>query len=313
MDYNITMVYVDKLKSGKKYFYYLGKTIRLAPNKWKKLRIRIGTEKPSQAIIKDKLKELKLEEYKIYNSDYMDSDKLEIIDDFREVLSNHLKTLPKIIVEKEETDFVIRFTYNSNAIEGNRLTLRETYLVIKEKQIPSGAPAKDYNEAINGRECLEYLKIYKDKLTIDFIEKINEILTKNTGVVYPGRIRFFPVKIEGTDFNPPNEKEVPKLLMEMIKFYYKNKNKVHPFVLACLIHAQFVEIHPFEDGNGRTGRALMNWILMKAKYPKIFIPFKNRQQYYEAIDLHNAKKYKDYCNKMFEIILEQLGGKLSTK
>src|SRR3989339_2225555 len=210
------MAYVDKIKSGKKTFYYLGKTIRIGEDKWKKIRIKLGVKEPTREEVGKKLKELRLEEYKVYNQDYLDANKLEIIDDFKEVFNNHLKTLPKTVIEKEETDFVIRFTYNSNAIEGNRLTLRETYLVIKEKQIPSGAPAKDYNEAINGRECLEYLKIYKDKLTIDFIEKINEILTKNTGVVYPGRIRFFPVKIEGTDFVPPDEKQVPKLLKEMI-------------------------------------------------------------------------------------------------
>lgn len=73
-----------------------------------------------------------------------------------------------------------------------------------------------------------------------------------------------------------------------------------------MIHAKFVEIHPFEDGNGRTGRALMNWILIKAGYPKLFVPFKNRQKYYEAIDLHNAGKYKEYCNGMFGIMLDQI-------
>jgi len=307
------MAYIDKLKSGNKTFYYLGKTVRLDSDKWKKIRIKLGTEKPSKELIAKKLKELKLEEYNIYNEDFIDANKLEIIDDFKEVFNNHVKTLPKIVTEKEETDFVIRFTYNSNAIEGNRLTLRDTYLVIKEKQIPLGVPAKDYNEAINGKECLDYIKNYKGKLSIDFIEKINEILTKNTGLIYPGRLRFFPVKIEGAEHTPPDEKEVPKLLKEMIKYYYNNKNKLHPFVLACLIHAQFVEIHPFEDGNGRTGRTLMNWILMKAKYPKVFIPFKNRQQYYESIDLYNIEKYKEYCEKMFEIVLEQLNGKLSTK
>ena len=300
------MAYVDRIKSGNKYFYYLGKSIRLGPNKWRKIRIKLGENKPSQEIISSKLKELRLEQYKVYNQDYIDCDKLEVIDDFKEVYQNHLKKLPGTIVEKEELDFVIRFTYNSNAIEGNRLTLRDTYLIIKEKQIPSGAPPKDYNEAINGREALNFLKNYKGKLTIGFIETLNGILTKNTGVIYPGRIRFFPVKIEGTDFIPPDAKDVPALLTDMIQFYYKNKNKIHPFVMACLIHVKFVEIHPFEDGNGRTGRALMNWILMKAGYPKLFIPVKYRQKYYEAIDLHNVKDYKGYYNKMFEIVVEQI-------
>ena len=92
----------------------------------------------------------------------------------------------------------------------------------------------------------------------------------------------------------------------MIDFYYENKNKLHPFVMACLVHAKFVEIRPFEDGNGRTGRAIMNWVLMKAGYPKLFIPVKVRSKYYEAIDLHNVKKYKEYCNMMFEVVAEQM-------
>ncbi|MBU0470958.1 MAG: Fic family protein [Nanoarchaeota archaeon] len=299
------MAYIDKIKSGKKTFYYLGKTIRISKNKWKKIRIKLGEKKPTKEKIGKKLTELKLEEYKVYNKNYLDADKLEIIDDFKEVYNNHLKKIPKTVAEKEEADFVIRFTYNSNAIEGNRLTLRDTYLIIKEKQIPSGAPPKDYNEAINGREAFEFIKKYKGKLTTDLLEKINLILTKNTGVIYPGRIRFFPVKIEGTDFTPPEPEKVKPLLEEMIKFYYENKRKIHPFILACLIHAQCVEIHPFEDGNGRTGRALMNWILMEAGYPKVFVPVKSRQKYYEAIDLYNEKGIKDYCEKMFEVVMEQ--------
>src|SRR3989344_4921666 len=134
------MVYVDKIKSGKKTFYYLGKTIRIGENRWKKIRIKLGEKEPTKKEVGKKLKELRLEEYKIYNKDYLGADKLEIIDDFKEVYAVHLKKIPKTVVEKEEEDFIIRFTYNSNAIEGNRLTLRDTYFIIKERQIPSGAP-----------------------------------------------------------------------------------------------------------------------------------------------------------------------------
>ncbi len=300
------VAYIDKIKSGKKTFYYLGKTIRTSSNTWKKIRIKLGEKEPTREEVGKKLKELRLEEYNVYNENYLDANKLEIIDDFKEVHKNHIKKIPKTIIEKEEADFLIRFTYNSNAIEGNRLTLRDTYLIIKEKQIPSGAPPKDYNEAINGREAFEYIKNYKGKLTIEFLEKINEILTKNTGVTYSGRVRFFPVKILGTDFAPAPPEKVKPLLKETILFYKKNKKKIHPFVLACLIHARFVEIHPFEDGDGRTGRVLMNWVLMKADYPKVFIPVSLRNKYYEAIDLHNQKNYKGYCEIMFKIVTDQM-------
>ena len=307
------MAYIDRVKSGNKIFYYLGKTIRIGPDKWKKLRVKLGTKSPTKAVIARKLKELKLEEYKVYNNDLIDADKLEVVDDFKEVYQKRREKLPPSIAEKEDLDFVIRFTYNSNAIEGNRLTLRETFLIIKEKQIPSGVPARDYNEAVNGKQALDYLEKYTGKLTIEFIEEINRIITKNTGVLYPGRIRFFDVTIEGADFKPPHYTKVKDLLDGMLKFYESNKRKLHPFVLACLVHMQFVEVHPFEDGNGRTGRALMNWVLMKAGYPKFFIPVSQMQKYYDSIDLHNEKKHKESCNKLFEIVLDQLNVKLSTK
>ena len=158
MDNYNYMAYIDKIKSGSKTFYYLGKTIRTGKNTWKKLRIKLGEKEPSRELIQRKLKELRLEQYNVYNEGYIDADKLEVIDDFKEAYKSHLGKIPKTIIEKEETDFVIRFTYNSNAIEGNRLTLRDTYLIIKEKQIPSGAPPKDYNEAVNGREAFDLLK-----------------------------------------------------------------------------------------------------------------------------------------------------------
>lgn len=296
------MVYVDVVRAGNKTFYYLGKTVRVGPNKWKKIRIKFGTTKPSKKQIAEKLKELRLEEYMVYNEDYIDADKLEFIDDLKDVYQNRLKTEPKAVVENEEFDFLIRFIYNSNAIEGNRLTLRDTYVVIKERQIPQGAPPRDYNEALNGKEAVDFMKDYDGKLTVEFMERLNEILTKNTGVVYPGKIRFFPVKIKETTFTPPSEKEVQGLLKDMIKYYYENKRRLHPFVLACLMHAKFVEIRPFEDGNGRTGRLLMNWVLMKAGHPGIVIPVRHRETYYQAISLHNAKKYGEYCSKMFELV-----------
>ena len=220
------MAYIDKIKSGKKTFYYLGKTIRVGENKWKKIRIKLSEKEPTREEVGKKLKELQLEEYNVYNKDYLDANKLEIIDDFKEVYNNHRKTIPKTVAEKEEADFLIRFTYNSNAIEGNRLTLRDTYLIIKEKQIPSGAPPKDYNEAINGREAFEFIKKYQGKLTTEFLEKLNGILTQNTGVVYPGRVRFFPVKIEGAEHAPPEPEEVRPLLKNLITFYYENKRKI---------------------------------------------------------------------------------------
>ena len=303
------MTYIETIKRGDREYYYITKNLRVGINKWKKIRVYIKDKKPTKSEIKKYAeqieKQIEQEGLKKSEYSYLGEEDAETLQDIKKGYKEWLKKTPESLKNKLYDDFVIRFTYHSNAIEGNRLTLRDTYLIIKEKQIPSGAPPKDYNEAINGREVFEFVKKYKGKLSVEFIEKINEILTKNTGVIYPGRVRFFPVRIEGADHNPPHPEEVRSLLKKMIQFYYKNKRKIHPFIMACLVHAQFVEIHPFEDGNGRTGRTLMNWILMQAGYPKMFVPVKSRQKYYEAIDLHNQQNIKGYCEKMFEVVIEQ--------
>ena len=117
------MAYVDKIKSGKKTFYYLGKTIRTGENKWKKIRIKLAEKEPTREEVGKKLRELRLKEYDVYNQDYLDAYKLEIIDDFKEVYNNHRKTIPKTVAEKEEADFLIRFTSRINASSSDSTTI----------------------------------------------------------------------------------------------------------------------------------------------------------------------------------------------
>ena len=119
-------------------------------------------------------------------------------------------------------------------------------------------------------------------------------------------IRVFKSRFEATPF-PYVATDVNLLL----RWYNEHEKNLHPLALASIVHHKFERVHPFSDGNGRTGRALMNWVLMRAGYPKLYVPVKNRQQYYEGIDLHNEKRYNEYCNKMFEIMVDQIN--LSTK
>ncbi len=229
--------------------------------------------------------------------------------DLKESYKEWLKQIPKSVREKLNEDFVIRFTYHTNAIEGNRLTLRQTVLILKDKIIPSGVRAENYNGAINGRECLEcleYLKAYHGDLNRPFLEKVNGILTKNTGVVYGGRVRFFDVQIHGSNHLPPKHEEVKKHLLNLFKWYRANENKLHTFELAAVIHARIAWIHPFEDGNGRTARAVMNFILMKKGYPMFFIPFEKREQYYRAIEKTDKNDNKSYVAEMLDLIINQI-------
>lgn len=301
------MVYIETIKRGDKEYYYLTKNIRISSNKWKKFRIYIGDKKPSKEDIKKLAVELEKKSPKMISEySFLSEHDAETLEDLKESYKEWLKHTPETLKKKLYDDFVIRFTYNTNAIEGNRLTLRQTALILKDKVIPSGVRASDYHEAINGKECLEFLKKYTGELNSKFLEKVNGILTKNTDVVYGGRIRFFDVKIEGSEHVPPKHEEVKKHLLNLYKWYSANKNKLHPFELAVMIHAKIAWIHPFEDGNGRTARAVMNWILMKKGYPMFFIPFDKREDYYHALDEADKDKYNDYTSMMLHLIIDQI-------
>tara|TARA_Y100000310_G_scaffold338995_1_gene430260 strand:+ start:1040 stop:1984 length:945 start_codon:yes stop_codon:yes gene_type:complete len=304
------MTYVETIKQGNKEYYYLTKNIRIDINKWKKVRIYIGDKKPTKKQISKYSKEIeeKSKEYVKNKSKYpyLTNDDAETLQDLKESYQTWLEKTPKSVKDKLDEDFVIRFTYNTNAIEGNRLTLRQTALILKDKVIPSGASAEDYNEAINGRECLNYLKSYKGDFNQRMLLKVNKILTKNTGVLYGGRIRFFEVQIFGSKHVPPKHEELNKHLLNMFKWYSANKNKIHPFELAAMIHAKLTWIHPFEDGNGRTSRAIMNFILMKKGFPMFFIPFSDREKYYHSLEKADAGKYDLYVKDMLSLIIDQI-------
>ncbi len=301
------MTYIEIIKRNKKEYYYLTKSIRLSLNKWKKVRIFLGDKRPSKEELKKYVQQIE-EKAKPYieKYSYLSEDSAEILQDLKESYNIWLKQTPKSVKEKLNEDFVIRFTYHSNAIEGNRLTLRQTALILKDKVIPSGVRAEDYNEAINGKECLDYIKQYEGNLNTKFLERTNGILTKNTGIVYGGRIRFFDVQIQGSTHVPPSHTEVKKHMLNFFKWYSANKNKLHPFELAALVHAKLTWIHPFEDGNGRTARTLMNFILMKKGFPMLFIPFEKREQYYQSLDIADKGDYKEYISRILRLIIDQI-------
>ncbi|HII14975.1 MAG TPA: Fic family protein [Nanoarchaeota archaeon] len=303
------MSYIETLKQGSKDYYYLTKNIRVSQKKWKKIRIFLGDKKPSNKkliLLAGKIEKKAKAYAKESKYPYLSEHDAETLQDLKAGYAEWLKHTAKSIKDKLNEDFVIRFTYHSNAIEGNRLTLRQTALILKDKVIPSGVTAEDYNEAINGRECLEFIKSYKGEINTRLLEKMNGILTKNTGVVYGGRIRFFDVQIFGSEHIPPKHTEVKKHILNLLKWYSANKGKLHPFELAAIVHAKLAWIHPFEDGNGRTARAVMNLILMKKGLPMFFIPIEKREEYYKAIEFADNGNYKEYIAMMLQLVIDQI-------
>ncbi|OGR07935.1 MAG: cell filamentation protein Fic [Deltaproteobacteria bacterium RIFOXYD12_FULL_50_9] len=211
-------------------------------------------------------------------------------------LLNSYRPLPEAAVRKLREQFGIEMTYNSNAIEGNSLTLKETFLVINEGLTIKGKPLKDHLEAKSHTEALEYLYELVDKdcrntLSERLIRELNQIVLRNIDKEWAGRYRNSNVIIGGADHTPPEAVEVPQLMQELVDWLQQNRKGLHPVELAAVLHHRLVHIHPFFDGNGRTSRLVMNIVLMQAGFPLVVILKNDRKRYYRTLSEADKGNY----------------------
>lgn len=216
-------------------------------------------------------------------------------------LLNSFRPLPLSAVKKLKEQFEIEMTYNSNAIEGNSLTLKETYLVINEGLTIKGKPLKDHIEAKSHKEALDYLYelIEKDKkntVSERFIRSLNQIVMRDIDREWAGKYRNSAVIIGGADHRPPEALEIPKLMQNLIDWIKDNRRKLHPVELASVLHHKLVFIHPFFDGNGRTSRLAMNIILMQSGFPLAIVLKSDRKKYYQTLSLADKGDYIPFVN-----------------
>ncbi len=225
---------------------------------------------------------------------------------------NTLRPMPPSAVRKLKEQFEIEMTYNSNAIEGNSLTLRETFLVIHEGITIKNKPLKDHLEATNHKEALDFLyDLVGHEKNITFsqhlIKSLHQLVTQNIEKEWAGRYRNGPVRITGTPHQPPNALDIPHHMNDLIRWAGMNQQKLHPVELAAILHHKFVHIHPFFDGNGRTGRLIMNILLMQRGYPLAVILKNDRKRYYRVLqeaDDGNPKPLVEFVAKAVERSLD---------
>ena len=223
------------------------------------------------------------------------------------------RPLTKGEVERLNEEFIVEYTYNSNAIEGNTLTLRETDLVLRGLTIGK-KPLKDHMEAVGHKEAFDYVRdMVKDNVPISesVIKQIHYLVLadkKDDRGVY----RKVPVHIMGASHDPVQ----PYLIQPKMEQLLQNFSKSNENIVTKLarFHIEFEGIHPFIDGNGRTGRLLVNLELMKAGYPPIDIKFTDRKAYYDAFDEYYVKHnlsamenlFSKYINSRLDMYLKML-------
>lgn len=210
-------------------------------------------------------------------------------------------------LQRLRDEFLVEYTYNSNAIEGNTLTLQETALVLEGVTIDK-KPLKDHLEAVGHRDAFLYVEdLVRDKTPFsEYVIKQIHTLVLMDRPEDRGVYRRIPVRILGAYHTPADPVIVPDQMAQLIAETGENK-QLHPIERAALFHLKFEGIHPFVDGNGRTGRLILNLMLMQAGYPPVNVKFADRRKYYESFDAF----YRDgNAGVMTEIILREVQEKL---
>jgi len=217
-----------------------------------------------------------------------------------------LRPLPKSALERLKKQFAIELAYNSNAIEGNTLTLRETRMVIEEGITISGKPLREHFEAINHQKAFEFLEVLtrkQSRITEQTVKDIHRIILSGIDDEYAGRYRDVNVRILGAIKSPPRFEKVPQRMHEFVRQVNSNLGKLNAVEMAAFIHYGLVEIHPFTDGNGRTARLLMNLFLMRHGYPVTMVLKVDRKRYYDCLrkaDQEDTKPFTDFIARNVE-------------
>lgn len=229
-----------------------------------------------------------------------------LLDRLQATLDRH-RPLDPAIVRNLREDLIVRWTYHSNAIEGNTLTLRETKVALEGITI-GGKSLQEHLEAVNHRNAillLEELVRTPGPITEWNIKSLHQLILKGIDDDNAGRYRTVNVRIAGAVHLPPDQVIVPELMERFISWYREEAGTLHPVERAARVHSDFVKIHPFADGNGRTARLLLNLELMKAGYPAAVLPVESRLEYYEALDAdHVTGEREPFLNLIAEVVRE---------
>ncbi|RKH45639.1 Fic family protein [Corallococcus sp. AB050B] len=212
--------------------------------------------------------------------------------------------MPPAAVQSLRHWFRIHHTYNSNAIEGNRLTLPETRAVVEDGITIAGKSLKDHFEAVNLAHALDFVEGLASKESVlgeRDVLAMHGIVLRGIDPENAGTYRRINVRIGGTEHMPPEAVRVPEEMRAFGEWLAGAKNE-HPVVVSAIAHAWFETIHPFVDGNGRTGRLIANLLLMREHYPAIVLLVEDRARYYTALDASHSGD----ITAMVELTLDRL-------
>jgi len=292
-------MFIEIREQGKKKKYYLIHTYR-DNGKVKRISRYLGSnlreeklqklKKTAEQHILEQIKERNILEFELTKKEIEEYEKYE-----KDIEIKHLQTL-------NWKRFTEDFTYNTNAIEGSTVALSEVRELLGGKEKPQD---DEDIETLDVAGAVEYIKKSKEKITVDFIKHLHLLCFKGTKK-FAGKLRNVNVVIRDVHGNIVHQgaqiNKVKCLLNELGIWYYKHKKKYPPLLLAAVMHNQFEKIHPFQDGNGRVGRLLLNYVLLQHKYPPINIHLRDRGRYYKCLQKYD---YKNDIKSTLKFLISQ--------
>jgi len=295
---------------GKKKKYYLAHSFRRG-KKIRKLRFYLGVNlskkdlekkrKYGENVLKERIKQHEIIHDPFYTAlSPKELEELKTLETRGDIKVLHLN-------EQDWIRFTQAFTYDTNAIEGSTVTASEVVGILENDEWPKNRTKYEISETYGVFEAINYIRKTKGHISLNLIKKLHELVFKNSKP-FAGQFRTKGIEVAVVDavgnivHRGAPATEIMKLLKEVIRWYNKNKKKYPPIVLAVVVHNQFENIHPFQDGNGRVGRLLLNNILLKHNLPPVNIELKNRREYYNVLQEYQKNRN---IRPMIELILKE--------
>lgn len=312
------MVFVKKNKINGKEYSYFSKSIRLPNGSIKTIRKyapKTASARPDKEwFYAQETKAFGDWAVKTYKTDLVFSEaQLRGIEEMRLGYKHILRSLSKPQLKDLFDRFTVNFTYESNAIEGSSLTLKDVAIILLEKIVVKGKNLREIYETINSRKVVDLILRKKFKVSEKDIIKMHRLLVRNMDI--QTGYKKIPNYIIGRTIETTEPRNVAREMRALIAFYAKNRGRLHPIQLAALMHGKFERIHPFDDGNGRVGRFLINAVLVNDHYPPLIIRKTQRIAYLKCLEDYDngytanlerflLEKFKDTYKKFFEVYVK---------